>query len=758
MGSLKKKIKNELIDPLRDKQRVMKLEYFLSHKYTIIGVILAVDVLILLAVTFLWNMIQSIPGILMGQMGAGDVFRLGNVIPDIAGITLGGVTSVVLGCLVADGVLIYRIRTAWSEKNFNVGQQGTDRFTTENEIKEQYTAVAPLNKPYPGNPGILVSRIGNTFYIDQMVVNNLTIGITRSGKGEALVKTSIELYSRAEYQPSLVINDQKIELYKTFASVLRERGYDVYLLNASNPMLSMGFNIIGLAVQYYKKKDYDTAEQVANSLAHSFFNVDDAVGDMIFFTSSASALFTAMVLAAMEDAFEADRLENEKRYREWKKLTEEEKKGHPFRYRNDNEKTINIYSMVVNFGQLVSRPVTRDGSRTLLDVYFESRPANDRARLKYLNTKVAPGKTKSGIFSEMLRNLESFTLQNVGRMTAESTLDFAEIGFGKKPVAVFLATPSYDTYLHKLPALFIRQMYFALGKICDDHKGKCDRQVKVVFDETGNMPAVDLMDTMTTMGLGQNISFDLYLHNYEQLESLYGKEMAETIKGNCGNHFFLQTSSEATAKTFAGNLGVKSVVDITRAGGKLSLNKYYTESIKERPLLMPNELMQLEEGESAIFRRSKRRDRSGNSIKPRPIFNSRENGHYLWYFYQYTSKEQFPDPNEVNLIDICTESRKHINLEERTWDITKSFRMMGVQVDQKLNSGLKSNEQRIKGKTLADTGKYPVLSKMMTRLFGKYYEEEYGITGESTIAEFAGFVNSQQIDETQKRILLDVLE
>lgn len=755
---MKKKIKNELIDPLRDKQRVMKLEYFLSNKYTIIGVILAVDVLILLAVTFLWNMIQSIPGILMGQLGAGDVFRLGNVIPDIAGITLGGVTSVVLGCLVADGVLIYRIRTAWSEKNFNVGQQGTDRFTTEDEIKEQYTAVEPLDTPYPGEPGILISRIGNTFYIDQSVVNNLLNGPSRVGKGELFAKSSIEIYSRAQNQPSMIVNDQKLEHYKVFAEPLRQRGYKVYLLNASNPVLSMGFNIIGLAVQYYKKKDYDAAEQVANSLAHSFFNVDDAVGDMIFFTSSASALFTAMVLAAMEDAFEADRQENEKRYKEWRRLPEEQKKAHPFRYRNDNEKTIHIYSIIVNFSQLVSRPVSKDGSRTLLDVYFENRPANDRARLKYLNTKVAPGKTKSSIFSEMLRNLESFTLRNVGRMTAESTLDFAEIGFGKKPVAVFLATPSYDTYLHKLPSLFIRQMYFALAKICDDHKGKCDRQVKVIFDEKGNMPPVDLMDTMTTMGLGQNISFDLYLQNDEQLDTLYGKEMAETIRGNCGNHFFLQSNSWDTAKRFSSNLGYKSVIDMQRAGGKLSVNKYFTESIKERSLLTPNELMQLQEGEVAIYRRSKRRDRAGNSVKPRPIFNSRENGRYLWYFYQYAPEDRFPNPNTVDLTEVCTESREHIDLEERTWDITKSFRMMGVQVDQKLNSGLKSNEQRIKGKTLADTGKYPVLSKMMTRLFGKYYEEEYGITGESTIAEFAGFVNSQQIDETQKRILLDVLE
>ena len=302
-------------------------------------------------------------------------------------------------------------------------------------------------------------------------------------------------------------------------------------------------------------------------------------------------------------------------------------------------------------------------------------------------------------------------------------------------------------------------MYYALGKICDDYKGKCDRQVKVIFDESGNMPPVDLMDTMTTVGLGQNISFDLYLHNYEQLDKLYGREKAETIRGNCGNHFFLQTNSEDTAKTFSGNLGNKSVIDIQRGGGKLSLNKYFTESIKDRPLLMPNELMQLEEGENAIFRRSKRRDRNGNSIKPRPIFNSRENGHYFWYFYQFAPQDRFPDPNKVNLIDVCTESRKHINLEERTWDIMKSFQAMGVQLNPALAAELEQSHKKQNGReeTLLDTGKYLVLNRMLLQVFGEHYEEKYGITGETTIAEYVGFVNMQEIDEAQKEVLLSAL-
>lgn len=754
MKLFNRKIKENVTDPLKDKGRVMKLEYLLSNNYTIIAVVVIVDILVVLAIALVLGMISSLPGILSGVTDAGKLISVKSIVSVLSGITVGGAAVGLLLLTVIDVFLVYKIKVSWSDKAINVGQRGTDRFTTEDEIKDQYTAIEPLFTPYKGDPGILISRIGNTFYIDQMVVNNLLIGITRSGKGETEVKTSIEIYSRAENQPSLIVNDQKIELYKTFAPILRERGYKVYLLNASNPLLSMGFNLIGLAVQYYKKKDYDTAEQVTNSLAHSFFNVDEAVGDMVFFTASASALFSAMCLAAMQDAFEADERENNTRYERWKKLDEESRKAHPFRYRNDNEKTVNLYSMIVNFGQLVSRPVNKDGSRTLLDVYFESRPDNDRARLKYLNTEVAPGKTKSSIFSEMLRNLESFTLRNVGRMTAESTIEFSEIGFGKQPVAIFLATPSYDTYLHKIPTIFIRQMYFALGKICDDHKGKCDRQVKVIFDEAGNMPPVDLMDTMTTMGLGQNISFDLYLQNYEQLDNLYGKDMARTISGNCGNHFYLQTSSEDTAELFSHMLGNRSVIDVQRAGGKLGLNKYYTESVIERPLLLPNELMQLQEGEIAIFRRSKRRDRAGNSIRPLPIFNSRENRRYLWYFYQYAPEEKFPNPNEISLIDVCTDSRKQINLEERIWDIRKSFRLLGVQVN--LPESQRTKQGSVK-KTLQETGKYSVISQMLRRTLGDHFEEEYGITGDTTVAEYVSFISSQDINDTEKEVLLEAI-
>lgn len=46
--------------------------------------------------------------------------------------------------------------------------------------------------------------------------------------------------------------------------------------------------------------------------------------------------------------------------------------------------------------------------------------------------------------------------------------------------------------------------------------------VKIIADEFGNMPAIEAMENIITVCLGRNISFDLYVQAYAQLNKLYG--------------------------------------------------------------------------------------------------------------------------------------------------------------------------------------------------------------------------------------------
>ena len=78
---IKNKIQDNLIEPLKDKQRVMKLEYLLSHNYIIAVVIIAIDILIVLGGSYVINLLLHIPTILVGKADLNTVFSLVNLIP-----------------------------------------------------------------------------------------------------------------------------------------------------------------------------------------------------------------------------------------------------------------------------------------------------------------------------------------------------------------------------------------------------------------------------------------------------------------------------------------------------------------------------------------------------------------------------------------------------------------------------------------------------------------------------------------------------
>ena len=56
-------------------------------------------------------------------------------------------------------------------------------------------------------------------------------------------------------------------------------------------------------------------------------------------------------------------------------------------------------------------------------------------------------------------------------MTSDSTMDFMDVGFGEKPVAVFIALPDYDSSNWFIATVFINQMYFILAKLATSMPG-----------------------------------------------------------------------------------------------------------------------------------------------------------------------------------------------------------------------------------------------------------------------------------------------
>ena len=92
-----------------------------------------------------------------------------------------------------------------------------------------------------------------------------------------------------------------------------------------------------------------------------------------------------------------------------------------------------------------------------------------------------------------------FGYDSIAKVSSESTMDFMDVGFGEKPVAVFIALPDYDSSNWFIATVFINQMYFILAKLATSMPGgKLLRRVMFILDEFGNLPALDNFENIIT--------------------------------------------------------------------------------------------------------------------------------------------------------------------------------------------------------------------------------------------------------------------
>ena len=691
------------------KEKNMNLNRILGKSKYIAIILGVIDVFMLWTLTYLANVIANIPKMLhlmsVGLDSSSYVsLKYCFIYTGPHKLIIYSLFFVFIGLL--DAKFYYKMKVSYSEDYFNIGQKGMARWTTKEEIKQQYKEISECGKnskeTYAGNPGTIVAHFDKHLYIDTAISNTLIVGITRSGKGEMYVYKTIDVYSRAEKKHSLIVCDPKLENYKSSYQTLIDRGYEVHLLNFDNPLFSMGYNPLSMIIELYKNDEKAASFAMARSLAYSIFHAKSESNTEPVWKNTATDLFTALIIAVMSDLLALDRIENEERNRYYldktagyEKLDEKEQelcrnriqkdiengydpildkglKGIPSEYVfercTEHEKQITIYNIILFFSEMVRKKVDEQSFRTALDDYFSSRDKMDFAKLKHATIESASERTKGSVYTNMLSYLGVFIDENIAKMTAESSINLADIGFGEKPIAIFLGIPDYDKSTHFIASIFIRQVYFILAKKATNTPSqKCRIPVRFICDEFGNMPEIEAIDELVTVGNGRNIGFDFYVQSYTQLFKLYG-DNAQTIIDNCANEIYVRSGDPETIENLSKKLGTTTYIDVQRTGEKLSLKKNYVEIPTDKPLMSTEKLELLLEGECIVTRKLKRKDLQGEDIRPTPIFNSVENGTRFLYRYEYLTKT-FPNPSEIDLKKVNPESREHIDLRERVINV-----------------------------------------------------------------------------------------
>ncbi len=400
-------------------------------------------------------------------------------------------------------------------------ESGYARWSTDKEIKND-TNIAKVDPKADtlNAAGIPLINNGKEIWVDNGEYHNLVIGSTGSGKTQTIVKPMVNLL--AKKGESMIITDPKGEIYKYAATALKERGYKIIVLNFREPAHGNAWNPLTLPYRYYKEGNTDKSTELLDDVAlNILYDQSKKNSDSDFWEKSAADYFSGLALGLFYDA---------------------------------QEKEVNLNS--INYMSSVGEE--RYATSNYIKEYFNLKGAESSPYIFASNTINAPNETKGGILSTFRQKIRLFSSrESLSEMLAYSDFNMQDIG--REKTAVFMIIHDEKKTYHSLMTIFIKQCYETLIDVAQENGGKLPFRTNFILDEFANMPPLKDVDSMVSAARSRDIRFTFIIQNFAQLNDVYGKEVGEIIKGNCGNLVYLISTELAALEEISKMCGeVKS--------------------------------------------------------------------------------------------------------------------------------------------------------------------------------------------------------
>ena len=407
------------------------------------------------------------------------------------------------------------------EKGFGFGKKeessdGWSRWMKADEMKKAYNIkkIVLKNEDYE-HAGVPIIINDKEAWVDDGENHSLIIGASGSGKTWTIIDPLVKILGKAG--ESMIVTDPKGEIYEHNANLLREKGYNVILVNFRDPEQGSAWNPLSLPYRYYKDGKEDKAMELLEDLGLNI--LVDADNKDPFWQKSAADYFTGLALGLFEDAHSED------------------------------EVNLNSINAMSTFGE------ERRGASKYDKEYFKLKGELSSAYISAAATITAPADTKGGITSTFRQKIRVFSSrQKLAEMLSYTDFDVRKIG--KEKTAIFLKIHDEKTTYHALATIFVKQVYECLiDEAQKEENLKLKFRTNFILDEFANMPALKDVESMITASRSRNMRFNFVIQNFSQLNKVYGKEVAETIKGNCGNMFYLITTEYSALEEISKLLG-----------------------------------------------------------------------------------------------------------------------------------------------------------------------------------------------------------
>ena len=427
-------------------------------------------------------------------------------------------------------------------------EKGFSRWCKEKEMKKAFRICEVGVKDETASAGgVVFINDGKRMWVDDGENHTLVIGVTGSGKTTAVVDPLI--YSLCKHGESMVITDPKGEIYKNHAELLKARGYKIVVLNFRDPTRGNAWNPLTLPYRLYKEGNIDKAVELVDDVALNI--LQDKKAQDPFWEKSASDYFSGCVLGLLEDA-------------------------------QEHQVNLNSVSYMTTIGE------EKFGmNSTYIKEYFTMKGESSSAYIFASNTINSPADTRGGILSVFRQKIRIFaSREQLSEMLAYSDFNMRDIG--KEKTAIFMVIHDEKTTYHALATIFIKQCYETLIDVAQESGGKLPFRTNFILDEFANMPPLKDVTTMVTAARSRAIRFTFIIQNFAQLNDVYGKEDAETIRSNCGNLMYLLTTELAALE------------EISKLCGEVKSGK--DEKTASQPLITVSDLQKLKMNEVIILR------------------------------------------------------------------------------------------------------------------------------------------------------------
>ena len=472
-------------------------------------------------------------------------------------------------------------------------------FETQKEIETNFNTVSYDDLPNLDIEGIpIIAEEGKKDYKITFAkpAHTLIIGTTGSGKTTTFINPTVQILANTKGKPSMLISDPKGELYALHAKSLIKRGYDVKVLDLRNPYCSIRWNPLEKPYEMYQEM-LSLEDKVVVNEEEGYYVFEDKI---YYDVNEKNAAVQVRKQAIFDEVYEdlndicsvlcPVKSKNEPI---WESGAKNFILAITLAMLEDSEKPeLGMTKEKFNFYNVMKIATNTQNDCEDLIEYFAGRSPISKSVSLSKQVLDASDKTRGSYLSTIFDKLSLFSDMSICSLTSANEIDLSEIA--TKPTALFLQIPDEKETRHTLAGMVILQTYKALVAKANTYPDlSLPRSVYLLLDEFGNLPQIHKLEQMITVGRSRRIWLALVVQSYAQLAKVYDDKSADIIKSNCNIQIFIGTTDLKTIDEFSKKCGNYSIIQKNVSFSSSNSGVGSSISVKERPLIYPTELQQL---------------------------------------------------------------------------------------------------------------------------------------------------------------------